>query len=79
MNFWSLHVGEIDRIVSDKSTNIKKYKVGYRVLVRKSFDVKHKPLYEGPFEIVGVEDPNLFVKKSNYIDEVHINRTIPFE
>lgn len=66
------------KLLGDKNKHCINYEVGDRILVRKNFEVKHKPLFEGPFEIVGVNDPNLFIQKGNYVDEVHINRTIPF-
>lgn len=62
----------------DKLCNPKIFEVGDRLLIRKEGSNKLQALYDGPFEVIAIHGPNLYIKKGNITDEIHSNRAILF-
>lgn len=59
----------------DVYTKEREYKVGDKILVKKEIGNKLSNLFDGPYEIVGVNGGNVRILKNKRIDEVHKNRT----
>lgn len=59
----------------DKNLNSVTYKEGDLVLIKNEIGNKLDCIYNGPFEVVKDESPNVIVKKNNKIDVIHKNRT----
>ena len=61
--------------VYDRKLNEKKYEIGNKLLIRKEIGNKLQPLYEGPYEVIEINEPNVTILKNGKTNEVHINRT----
>ncbi|KAJ8708901.1 hypothetical protein PYW07_013505 [Mythimna separata] len=59
----------------DKNLNSITYKEGDLILVKNEIGNKLECIYNGPFEVVKDESPNVIVKYKNKIDVIHKNRT----
>lgn len=62
----------------DKVCNEKEYEVGDKVLVRKETGSKLARLYDGPFEVVGDNGSNIYIRRGVKVDEVHKDRVKHF-
>ena len=50
--------------VYDRKLNEKKYKIGNKLLIRKEIGNKLQPLYEGPYEVIEINEPNVTILKN---------------
>lgn len=58
----------------DQNTNPLKVKVGQLVKVATEPYNKFRPIYDGPFEVLAVEQPNLIIKMKNKEYRIHKDR-----
>ncbi|CAJ0589222.1 unnamed protein product [Cylicocyclus nassatus] len=57
-----------------KRTSPKEFKIGQKVLIRKPTGHKLAPRFEGPFEIIDIDRPNITIRDGRRSREVHMNR-----
>ncbi|KHJ96396.1 hypothetical protein OESDEN_03641 [Oesophagostomum dentatum] len=54
------------------------YQIGQKVLVRKDVGSKIAPRFDGPFEILDIDQPNITIRDGRRTRTVHMNRTKPY-
>lgn len=58
----------------DKNINPRNYVKGGNVLVRKETGPNLSALFDGPYEVVGINGSNVYIRKEVVIDEIHKDR-----
>lgn len=59
----------------DRNINPVMYKKGDLILVRNEIGNKLECIYNGPYEVIKDESPNVIIKNKNKVDCIHKNRT----